>query len=176
MKMEYIDIFFAIPLIWGAFIGFKKGLILELASIVALILGIYGAVKFSDITANYLNDSFKIASNWIGLISFLVTFIGIVFGVFLLGKLIDKMLKLIALGLINRLLGLIFGLIKYAIILSFVIFFFENLNNRFQFTDKNLEEITFLYTPIKMIAEPIRPLLDEVSIDKIDEIQDGLLK
>jgi membrane protein required for colicin V production len=175
MKIEYLDIILAIPLIWGAFMGFKKGLILELASIVALVLGIYGAVKFSDLTADYLNSYFEISSNWIGLVSFLVTFIGIVICVSLLGKVIDKMLKLVALGFINRLLGLIFGLVKYAIILSFVIFFFENLNQKFQFIDQNLEEITFLYTPIKMIAEPIRPLLDEVSISKVDEIQEKLI-
>ncbi len=175
MKIEYLDIILALPLIWGAFIGFKKGLVLELASIVALILGIYGAVKFSDVTADYLNSSFEIASNWIGLVSFLVTFIGIVIGVFILGKAIDKMLKIIALGFVNRLLGLVFGLIKYAIILSFALFFFENLNSRFHFTEENIEEKTFLYSPIKMIAEPIRPLLDEVSLDKIDEIQEEFI-
>ena len=65
MKIEYLDIILAIPLIWGAFMGFKKGLILELASIVALVLGIYGAVKFSDLTADYLNSYFEISSNWI---------------------------------------------------------------------------------------------------------------
>lgn len=175
MKIEYLDVVLIIPLVWGAVIGFKKGLVLELASIIALILGIYGAVKFSDVTADYLNESFEIASNWIGLISFLVTFIGIVVGVFFLGKVIDKMLKIVALGLVNRILGLVFGLVKYAIILSFVLFFFENLNTRFQFTDHDLEEETFLYAPIKMIAEPIRPLLNEVSIDKIDKIQEEIL-
>jgi membrane protein required for colicin V production len=175
MKMEYLDFILAIPLIWGAFMGFKKGLILELASIVALVLGIYCSIKFSDLTADYLNSYFEINANWIGLISFLVTFIGVVFAVSLLGKALDKMLKLIALGFVNRLLGLVFGLTKFAIILSFVIFFFENLNQKFQFTEQNLDEITFLYTPIKMIAEPIRPLLDEISVAKIDEIQDELL-
>ena len=85
------------------------------------------------------------------------------------------MLKIIALGFVNRLLGLVFGLIKYAIILSFALFFFENLNSRFHFTEEHIEEKTFLYSPIKMIAEPIRPLLDEVSLDKIDEIQEEFI-
>ena len=172
--MEYIDFILAIPLLWGAIIGFKKGLILELATIVALILGILGAIKFSDLTADYLNQTFEIDVNWIGLISFLVTFVGIVIAVSLLGRILDKALKLAALGIVNRLLGLVFGLLKYTLLVSVGLFFFDNVNKKINLTDSDLAEVSFLYTPIKMVTEPIKPLLDEVSLESLDDIDISL--
>ncbi len=52
--MNYIDLIIAIPLVWGVFVGFKNGLIIEVASLAALLLGIFGAIHFSDLTANFL--------------------------------------------------------------------------------------------------------------------------
>ena len=165
--MKYIDFILAIPLLWGAFMGFKKGLVLELATIAALILGIVGAIKFSGLTATYLNQTFEIAENWIGLISFLVTFIGIVIAVFILGKMLDKTLKLVALGLVNRILGMFFGILKYALLVSVGLFFFDNINSKVHITKSNLAEVSILYTPIKVITAPIRPILDAVSLESI---------
>ncbi len=42
--MNWLDIGIAVPLVWGAYVGFKKGLVIELASLAALILGIYAAI------------------------------------------------------------------------------------------------------------------------------------
>jgi membrane protein required for colicin V production len=39
--MGILDIVFIIPIVWLAYIGFKKGLIVELSTLVALILGVF---------------------------------------------------------------------------------------------------------------------------------------
>jgi len=172
--MSKVDIILAIPLLWGAFIGFKKGLILELASLVGLILGIYGALKFSDYTAQQLGEYVEISIEWIGLISFLLTFLLIVFGVFILAKMLDKALKLIALGLVNRLLGLLFGLLKYALITSVLFYFFNNLNNQFHFVTETSLEGSILIEPIQALVKPFSALLDNFSIDKVGEEVENL--
>ncbi len=166
--MYYVDILLAIPLIWGAFMGFKKGLVLELASIFALALGTYGSIKFSGLTAIYLREEMAWETNWLGIIAFLITFMGIVILVFLLGKLLDKMLKVVALGLVNRLLGLLFGVLKYALLLSVLLFFFDNLNAQFHFTKENWKESSILFQPLQYILEPLSPLLNEISLSKLD--------
>ncbi len=167
--MSKIDIILAIPLLWGAFIGFKKGLILELASLVGLILGIYGALKFSDFTAQQLSEHFEISTEWIGLVSFLLTFIAIVVAVFLLAKILDKALKMVALGLVNRLLGLLFGLVKYALIASVLMYFFQNLNQQFSFVSDSFIEESFLWQPMEMIIKPFSSLLENFEIADIQE-------
>lgn len=168
-KMSQIDIILIIPLLWGAVMGFKKGLVLELASLVGLILGIYGAIKFSDYTAEKLTQYVDITQEWLGLISFLVTFIGIVFGVFLLAKILNKALKLVALGTVNRILGLLFGTIKFALIVSIGLYFFENMNRKFEFVEKDFAKESLLYEPIKLATAPFKELMEDFEISKVKE-------
>lgn len=174
--MQYIDFILAIPLVWGAFMGFKKGLVLELATFAALALGVFGAIKFSDFTGGFLVEYIDIPQEWLGLSSFMLTFIFIVIGVFLLAKLLSKMLKMIALGLINRLLGMIFGTLKYALVLSILIYFYENLNQNFNFSEKKLAETSMLYQPIMLVTKPIAPLLEDLSLEKISQEGNELLE
>jgi membrane protein required for colicin V production len=170
--MQYIDIIIAIPLLWGAFMGFRKGLVLELASLVGLILGLYGALKFSHLTGEFLSDKIEISAQWMGFVSFLLTFILIVLGVFLLAKIIDRVLKISALGLINRILGLVFGILKYALIVSMLLYFYEGLNKRFKFNHKKVEEESILYSPLKTLSLPFQSLLDEFDTDRLPNLMD----
>jgi membrane protein required for colicin V production len=48
MTFNYLDLVIALPIVLLAIMGFRKGLIKELASLAALVLGIYLAVVFSD--------------------------------------------------------------------------------------------------------------------------------
>lgn len=161
MEINYLDIILAIPLIWGAYIGFKKGLVLELASLVALALGIYGTMKFSSITATYLKEYIELNEKWISLSAFLLTFILIVIGIFILAKLLDKLLKIVALGLVNRILGLLFGFLKYALILSVLVYFFKIANQHFGLVKVEKLENSLLYEPIQWISKPLLPLWEE---------------
>ncbi len=166
--MNKIDFILAIPLLWGAIIGFKKGFVLELASLVALVLGVFGALKFSDFTAQKLTTYLEFSSTYLGLISFLITFIVIVFGVFLFAKMLSKALKLVALGLVNRLLGLIFGLVKYTLILSFLLYFFENINRKFELVSPDYKKNSLLYEPIEIASKPFSKLLNSFEIPALD--------
>lgn len=167
--MSKIDIILIIPLLWGAFMGFRKGLVLELASFVGLILGIYGAIKLSDFTAEKLTEYVEVSREWLGLLSFLITFILIVFSVFILAKILDKTLKMVALGLVNRLLGLVFGVLKYALILSVLLYFFENTNRKFGFVESDFAKESILWKPMEKVTAPFKTLLEEFEVDKVKE-------
>lgn len=167
--MSQIDIILIIPLLWGAVMGFKKGLVLELASLVGLFLGIYGAIKFSDYTAEKLVEFVDITQQWLGLISFLVTFVGIVLGVFLAARVLNKALKLVALGTVNRVLGLVFGTLKFALIISTALYFFENINRKFEFVEQEFADESLLYQPIKLATAPFKELMEDFEISKVQE-------
>ena len=167
--MNQIDIILIIPLLLGAVMGFKKGLVLELASLVGLILGIYGAIKFSDYTAEKLVHFVGITQEWVGLFSFLVTFVGLVLGVFLVARILNKALKLVALGTANRVLGLVFGTLKFALIISTALYFFENINRKFDFVEQDFAEQSLLYEPIKLATSPFKELMEDFEISKVQE-------
>ena len=78
LSINYLDLIIAIPLLWFGYKGFKNGFIVEAASLAALLLGVFGAYRFSGITADFLTNSMGLTSEYIGIISFAVTFIVIV--------------------------------------------------------------------------------------------------
>jgi len=164
--MNYIDLIIAILLVWGIFVGFKNGLIIEVASLAALLLGIFGAIHFSDLTANFLVTSLNVTTQYINLIAFAVTFVGIVIVVHLLAKMIDKLVKAVALGFVNRLLGMVFGLIKYAFIISIILVIINAINRNVTFISKEKIENSILYKPLSSFAPGIFPYLDFQEIKK----------
>lgn len=169
--MNFFDIIFVIPLLWGAYKGFSKGFVLEIASFVALGLGVWGGLKFSYLSAEYLSKLFDISEKLMPLISFSVVFIIIVVAVFLLAKLLQSVLKKAALGLVNRLLGLVFGVLKFAFILSIILNLINVFNNEIEFITPEKKEASLLYEPIEKVAQLLIPGIKDLRIDtsKISE-------
>ena len=123
--MNYFDLILVLPIIYGVYKGFRRGLVLEFTSLLALVLGIYGASIFSKMTFEYLSNWLDIESSYLSVASYAITFISIVIIVSLGGKLLTLLLKMVALGFINRMMGAIFGGIKVLLILSIFISFFS---------------------------------------------------
>lgn len=163
--MNYIDILIVVPILWGAYKGFRKGFIIEIASLLALFLGIWGGVNFSDYIAPYLREWFNISRELMPLIAFSITFILIVLGVFLIAKLLQKVVSMVALGLVNRLSGMAFGILKFSLILSMILFLLHEVNRKYQFMKPELREGSVLYEPVRKIASTIIPGIDKISLE-----------
>jgi membrane protein required for colicin V production len=158
--MNTIDIIIAIPLLWGIWQGFSKGLILVLASLVALLLGIWGAIKFSSFTAGVLSESFGLKSEYNSMIAFSVTFILIVVGIHLLAYMLDKLFKAVALGLVMKISGAVVSLAKWALIVSVLISLYGVINVDNKYTSKETLDKSLLYKPVSAIAPAIFSYLD----------------
>lgn len=167
--MNYFDIIIIIPLLWGAFKGFKKGLVIEIASLVALFLGIWGGVKFSSVSAQYLGKMFDISEKIMPLISFSITFIIIVIAIFALAKLLQKLIKAVSLGLINKIAGAAFGVLKFGLIISVILSLVNNINAELKFIEPEMENSSLLYKPLSKIAPKIIPGLEDISLKKAVE-------
>lgn len=163
--MGVLDIIFIIPIVWLAYKGFTKGLIIELSTLVALILGIYISLHFSYITANFLKDYFSTDPKYLGILSFIITFILVVVAVNLLGKLLEKIIDLVALSFLNKGFGGFFGVLKAAIFLSFIIYFVNKFDkNRYIFSE-SITSKSVLYPYIEDVAPTIIKFYDGISED-----------
>ena len=170
--MNYIDIILGILLLLSAIGGFKKGLIVELASLAALILGIWGAIKFSYITSKFLVDNFDWNWDHLNTVSFIVTFIIIVILVHIVAKTVTKLVETVMLGFVNKLAGLVFGFLKGAIILSIVLVVFDKINEDFNILSEKTKTESRIYEPLKNFAPSIFPFInfwDEENKSKNDE-------
>ena len=158
--MGVLDLIFGVILAWSAYRGFSKGFILQLSTLAALVLGIFGAIKFSDYTATLLTDNFNITAKYLHIIAFAVTFIIIVIGVHLLARLIEKLVKAVALGFVNRLLGVVFGVAKVAFVISIILVLVNKANDKYNFLPEEKMDQSLLYEPLSQFAPMIFPYLN----------------
>ncbi len=165
--MNYIDIIIGILLVLSAINGFRKGFIVELASLAALVLGIWGAFEFSDITTEFLIENFDMHTKYLNVISFVVTFVVIVILVHIVGSVVNKMVEAVMLGFVNRLAGLVFGLLKSALILSVVLVVFDRIDNDVNIISEDTKANSRLYEPVRSFAPGLFPFI-EGWIGKID--------
>lgn len=163
--MNYFDVIIIIPLIWGAYKGYTKGFIIEIASLIALAIGIWGGVKFSSVSAEYLSQVFDISPKLMPLISFAVTFIVIVLAIFAIAKFLQKIIKLVALSFINKLAGLIFGCLKFTLIISIVLNLINIVNQHIHFIPPETQQSSLLYAPVSKVAPIIIPGIKTLSFN-----------
>jgi membrane protein required for colicin V production len=158
--INLLDIIIIIPLLFFAYNGYKKGLIIEVASLAALVLGLYMAFYFSDFAAQMLNDLFDMDQKYVAVFSFLITFIVVIFLVITAGKIVQKFIDVLLLGFFNKLAGALFGMLKGALILSIVIFVINYFNaGDYLFKDEARQKSVF-YEPVELIAPKLYSWLD----------------
>ncbi|WP_190810164.1 CvpA family protein [Flagellimonas sp. S3867] len=150
--MEFLDIVIGILLVWGLYKGLKNGLFVEIASLVALIGGIYGAIHFSYIIGNSLAKRFDWSETYINITAFLITFFAIVLLVHFAGKFLTKIADFAMLGFLNKLAGGVFGTLKVAIIIGALLIFFERLTDSFNFVNEETKKESIFYEPVKEIG------------------------
>lgn len=169
--MSVLDIVFIIPIVWLAYSGFKKGLIIELSTLAALLIGIFASLYFSDITAEFLRDTLGMKTKYLHLISFIVTFILVVIAVNLIGKMIEKLVDVVALGFLNKSAGGVFGVLKAVVFLSFIVFFIEKADKKKVILSDELTENSLFYPYIKPFAPTIIDIYGDFEFD-LDDIKD----
>ena len=167
--MNYFDIITAIILVIALVLGFKNGLIIELASVLALVLGLLGAIKFSAFVATFLGQYMN--TQYIGLIAFVLTFVLIVIGIYLLAKAIDQMVSALTFSFLNRLFGALFSLLKYAFIISVLLAVFESFDRKAHLITQEQKDSSLFYKPLVSIAPFVFPYLNFDDIkEKVEDV------
>lgn len=151
-KMNYLDILLFIPIAYGAWRGFKKGFIIELFTLLALLVGIYAGIHFSDFISEILKEKLGLGSKYLPAIAFTITFLGVGAMVYFGGKMLEKAIKVVALGPLNKIAGLLFGAIKMLFILSALIVILESIDEKNDFFPQDLKDSSLFYHPVKQTS------------------------
>jgi membrane protein required for colicin V production len=157
--MGVIDIVLGALVLFGLVRGFMKGLFVEVASLVALLAGVYGAIHFSNFATEFLQNKTDWSEKTINITAFAITFVVIVLAIGLAGKALTKLADFAALGILNKLAGGVFGALKIALILSVVLNIFDKLNNTIPFLDEETKQDSAFYEPVKSVFPLIFPNL-----------------
>ena len=144
-----IDLILGCALAYGAIQGFRKGLLVELASMAALVLGLWGAFLLADWAKEILQNHVTLNPAMLTAASYLVVFVGIVLSISILAKALTKIISLAALGLVNRLLGSAFGMLKMGLILSALLIIVHRINFLITFIEPEWLASSYLYEPVR---------------------------
>lgn len=164
--MNYIDFIIIIILVFGLLRGYTEGFVKEVASLAALILGIWGAIRFSAFTAGKLYEWFDMSGEYVGIIAFVITFLIIVVAIHFVGMIVDRFIFAVSLGFLNRLLGLVFGFFKTALILSVILVIMNAIDAKHHFLPRNKIEQSRFYNPIADLAPALFPVIGEGPFDR----------
>lgn len=167
MPLNILDLIIIIPLLLWARQGYKKGFIISVASFAALVLGLYVAFFFSDVTAEKLQQHFTIDKEYLALIAFLVTFVVVVIVVVVIGNVLQKFIDVLMLGFLNKAAGLVFGILKGALYLSIIIFIINYFDTGKNLIKQEYRDGSVLYKPVESFAPMLYSQLnlEEVEID-----------
>ena len=110
--MNYLDIIIGIILILFAIGGLRNGIIREAFSLLAFVLGIYGAMKLSDYVGKWLGEIINVSPDWMSVISFIIVFIALALLINWLGNMLASFIESLNLGFIDKLGGAVFGVAK----------------------------------------------------------------
>lgn len=162
--MNFVDIIIVVPLVYAAWRGFKKGLIIEIFTLLALLVGIYAGIHFSDWTSARIEEYFDFDANYLPVIAFTVTFLAVGAMVYFAGKMLEQMVKVVNLSPINKILGVVFGMLKMVYTLSILIILLETYDERGDFIPEETKKNSLFYTPVKLTASATIPAIEESTI------------
>lgn len=155
--MAIIDIFIIIPIIWGGFNGFKKGLIIEVASVIALAAGVYLGMKFSELVSGWIQNWMSEPSAYVNLISFSLVFIAVLILVFFFARILERGINLALLSPINKILGIVFGAAKMFLAVGILLILIDGYSEKSNDFIQSQKDNSLLYGPLTKTAKQVIP-------------------
>ncbi|WP_065218814.1 MULTISPECIES: CvpA family protein [Butyricimonas] len=155
LAVNYIDVIILLPLVYGAYKGFSQGLIVEMSTLFALILGVFISLRYAVNVEDFLKDFVAMPESYAYYIAFAVTFLLVIIVIHLLGKLLTKLIDMVSLGLFNKLFGILLGVLKSAIVVCVILFVVNAIDNRYEFISVKTKSDSLLYQPFVNFANGV---------------------
>lgn len=174
--MNWLDYLIAVFLVLGAIRGAMKGFAVSITSFLALYVALFLGFRLMHRAASFWAVQFDLQTGWLPFIGFLTVFIVVLVGILLLGKLLDRMFKAVALGLLNRLAGALFGFLQLGFAAGLLLWLVDQV----QLIDPNTKYESLLYEHTTAYTQRLLswgsamlPILGDV-MGEIDGLFDGL--
>ncbi len=161
MPFNYIDVAVVCLMLYGMIRGASRGFFVEVSSLFALVLGVFGALHFSSFTSDLLSQYL----DWkhLSLVAFALTFVVIVIGVAWIGKILTKLAKVILLGFLNKLLGALFGACKWLVISGVFVWILSGIHAFYPFLPENISEQSLFFAPLKELGNY---LFEQINVEE----------
>ena len=135
--MNWLDVILVLPLVLGLVRGLMRGLISEVIAFAVVILGVVGARFGAPSFSAWLLSQFAWPQGVCDVVAYTLVFLAVAIVLSILARLLTKFMRAIHLGWANRLLGGVFGVLKYGILVLIAVFVIDKSNQSFHWLDES---------------------------------------
>ncbi|MBV7441088.1 CvpA family protein [Weeksellaceae bacterium TAE3-ERU29] len=160
--MNFLDLILGIPLLYGFYTGYTKGIFRQVAGIIGLFIAVFFGLKYSHFIGQLLSSVGVTSGKIAPILSFAIAFLLILIIINLAGKTLRKLSKSIGVGFFENLLGAFFGLLKFYLILIVFLFFTIKLNNKFEFFSPQVLKESVIYPYFEIGFSPLQNLWNKL--------------
>lgn len=162
--MNWIDIVLIALIVAAAIWGIYKGFMAQLVSILAVVIGVWGAAKLtpmvSDWAVGFLGAEDSAAT--VKIVAFILLTVLIIIICHYIGKLLEKVMNLTILGGLNKFLGAIFCMAKVALIFIVVASLVKNGLQAMNVETPEILKTSKAYEYLNTAAEQILPFVKNI--------------
>ena len=151
--MTWLDILILLPLLIGLVRGLMRGLVIEVTAIVAIVVGLLGAKLWGTNFALWLITQFAWPEVVCSVVAYALIFLAITLCLNILARLLSRLFRAIHLGWLNRLLGALFGIAKWAVIVLLIVLCVHRLDEQFHFIHDDLKQQSTIYNHTAALAQ-----------------------
>ena len=172
--MNWLDIIILLPMLVGLVMGIKRGLIIELTGLLAIIAGFVCIRIWGAQATGWLMQQVNWSEAICSVLAHALLFLAVSISLHLIARLLTKLFKTICLGWINRLLGGLFGLVKWSLIILLVVFCIDRLDQQFQILKPEIKQQSVIYQHITPLSEKVWEKVKEQTACFIEEHKDKI--
>ncbi len=159
--MSIFDLIVYLALAWAVFNGWRRGFLLQLLSLVAVVAALYlGAIYGAELGSML---GMKGTTAQVG--GFITIFVASLIAIAIAGRLLRGVLKLAGLGVVDILLGILFSTAKVALIVSVLFSWFAALNKDYNLASREKIESSRWFEPVAEIIDKLTPYFEELKDD-----------
>ena len=136
-SINWLDVLLVLPLVVGLVRGLMRGFISEVIAILVVILGVIGARLWAPSFSAWFLVQFAWPKEVCDVVAYTLLFLGIAIVLSILARLLTKLMRAIHLGWANRVLGAVFGIAKYGLLVLIAVFLTDKLNESTHWLDES---------------------------------------
>ncbi|MDR1180748.1 MAG: CvpA family protein [Bacteroidales bacterium] len=161
--MRIVDVIILIAIIWFAIKGFRKGFIDGTFSFLALIIGGWATVYFTDYTCSLFH--WNSDTKW--LLAAGITFIVVFVAVLIIGKVCKSIFNFILPEFFDKMLGLILGGGKVLLFFGIMFYLISHIDTNERIISSDNKRNSFFYTPSVTVAKVLLPQFGKLKDSKL---------
>ena len=157
-NMNIFDLIVYLALAWAIFNGWRRGFLLQLLSLVAVVAALYlGAIYGAELG---LLLGMKGSTAQIG--GFITIFMASLIAIAIAGRLLRGVLKFAGLGIADTLLGILFSVAAVSLVESVMFSGFTTLNRDYKLASREKIESSRWFEPVAGVTDKLTPYFEEL--------------